>query len=287
MFSSVLLKNVSFDVKNDEDIEMNLKNSFEIHTYKTTMDLFKLMQSLLGEGLIQIINCEYDDKTVIQACYLDKKLSDDELHKNMLFYKRKINENDTYTFMNYETTNYNYVDVSIDDIKQILQNKFKHKGVIVTFDGDLIDVEYSQFVNPNENVGTMKIKGIKEDYYKEFKYYLVSNMHDKFEDENFESLLSNELMKENTEFVEDKLNLNICALNLYYKLTDTKCNDTISKLRNAKICGDVLVGLENIHNDDDRIFNLNSETFEKLLKFDINTNKSKNSCFCNVYYECF
>lgn len=93
MSKLVLLKNVSFDVKNYDDIVKNLENSISYHEFTSTKELFYLLHSLLGSGSIEVVNCDFDSDQLIQGFYIEDYESKDS-HKNIVLVKRLINKYD-------------------------------------------------------------------------------------------------------------------------------------------------------------------------------------------------
>jgi hypothetical protein len=298
MTKFALLKNVSFnfsekDVLSKEFLESHLDGKVFFHDFTGTKDLFEKMHTHLGKCMVEILNCKYDETYLLQAFYPEN--SSTEVHENLVIVKRKINEKDSYTFLEFDSSNpttdvYIYCDVLLDDLLDVLESKYNHKGIIVRSDNSVDNIAFYDKYNKDNHSGELKITktdGTTNTY----KYISINSIVSKHENDNlspeeFSKVLQEHIDSTESNYLYAQRDFGLGILNCYYQIIGIIKNDTISKLISDEIYGDVVVGLENNLNDDSRILNLDKELFEKIIKLTQMTNFSpKNEYFCNIYKE--
>lgn len=298
MTKFALLKNVSFnfsetDVLSNEFLESCLDGKVFFHEFEGTTDLFEKIHTHLGKCMVEILNCKYNETHLLQAFYPEN--TPGEVHENLVIVKRKINENDSYTFLEFDYSNpstdiYTYCDVLLIDIIDILNSKYNHKGVIVHSDNSINNIIFYDKYNKETYSGELKItksNGSVDTY----KYISINSIVSKHENDNlspedFSKVIQEHIDRTESNYLYAQRDFGLGILNCYYQMIGIMKNDTISKLIGDEIYGDVVVGLENNLNDDSRILNLDKGLFDKIIKLtQIENFAPKNQYFCNIYKE--
>jgi hypothetical protein len=298
MTKFALLKNVSFnfsetEVLSNELLESHLDGKVFFHDFTGTADLFEKMHSHLGKCMVEILNCKYDETFLLQAFYSENSTT--EVHENLIIVKRKINENDSYTFLEFDSNNpstdiYTYYDVLLNDLYDVLKGKYNHKGIIIRSDNSISDVVFYDKYNKDNHSGELKITKT-DGSIDTYKYISINSIVSKHENDNlspeeFSKVLQEHIDSTESNYLYAQKDFGLGILNCYYQMIGIVKNDTISKLIGDEIYGDVIVGLENNLNDDSRILNLDKILFEKITKLTQITNFTpKNEYFCNIYKE--
>jgi hypothetical protein len=103
---------------------------------------------------------------------------------------------------------------------------------------------------------------------------------------DFSNILSQKLDSSGAHYIYSQMDISVGLLNCYYETIGLSKNNIVSELLGTDVYGDVIIGLENHLNDDNRILTMDTNIFNKILKFTKNKNfKVKNEYFCNIYYE--
>ena len=296
MYKFALLKNVSFNFSDSlkelsaDKIKNYLDNKIEFCSFSNSKELFTSMHTILGTGIYENINCYYDKSILIQAIFLEDNAN--EKYSKLLLVKRKIHDNDTYTFLEFDPLSdvdkYLYDIITFDDIVNIIMEKNLNKGVYIHSDGKIDDIVYFDKTESNQ-IGTLSIK--HNDESKEFKYLNLVNMIQENSEKNiseaeFTEILQKKLDEHGVEYLYTQKDFGLGLLNCYYQIIGFVKNKLVSDLIKEDISGDVIIGLENKLNDDNRLLGLTSETFKQIIKLSKNVNfKVKNDTFCNIYYE--
>ena len=280
-----LLKNVSFKFKNTFDcLSVNvfkeyLNDKVEYIDFVNTSDLFiKLNSIFLNAGNIDVVNCNYDKFHLSQGFCFDNGV--DDFYHNFVIVKRKINENDSYTYLHFDDKlpdPYEYVDITYDDIVSILRNKHVYTGVMIYSSGEIRNTEYINIYDNNTHCGKLILENAQEISY--FNMASHFNASDECSD-----VLSEKINNSNAKYLYTQKNIEICLLNCYSQTEGFVKNEIVSKLFNGDVYGDVFLGLENYLNDDVRLLKLDNLLFEKIMHIS-SSFKQKNSLFFNVYYE--
>lgn len=292
MTKLALLKKVSFNVNDGEILSLNDKVNYS--DFLGTLNLFHKINEILGNVMIEVQNCSYDDTHLIQAFFIEDNKC--EVHDNIILVKRLINENDSYTYlsetpMNWETFDpYTYCDVTNEDVELILRRKNELKCVIVKTSGEIDNVFCRIKYNDDNKTGTISVKTEKGNK-KEFSYLNIpllcntENENGKSSDE-IDALITKTTDECMTDFFYSQYNFSMGLLNCYSPIFGKEKNETVSKLFGMDFYGDIIINLENNLNEDERLLDMNSELFNKIKnvfnKSDVNF---KNKLFCNIYYE--
>lgn len=298
----ILIKDISFkyiptfDKLNLNNIELSIKDKIEIIYFEKTSDLILLLQQMFGKGVNEVTNCIYDEKYVIQSIYRD--ICDAPIYEKMVMIKREINENDSYTFgeFNDKTDPYKYVDITLSDVVNIIRKKYINDAVYINCNGTIDTIEFID-ITESDNNGLLYIK--HNGNVKKIKYINSVNISHKLSkdceliEEQLQEELKNALTKHDSDYIYMKKDFGLGSFNYFCQAVGFVKNDIVSDLMSSPtneevISGDVIICLENTLNDDTRILSMNSEMFNKLKTFIKKLNskyKPKNKHICNLYYE--
>lgn len=290
-----ILKSVSFGRKSDtsdltnEAYISSLENKIEFKEFTDTLGMYYIIQDVFGANAdIEITNCEYDHENLIQSfCVNDDDMN---LHENIIFVKREILDNDTYTYYDFNPENpesdiYRYKDITVDDIVHIIKKKSVTSAIYVDCNGN-IDNEKIVFLNHNGDVGKILLKNKN----KEILYLNIANIVNQYKDDQnkIESLIKEKMNAYCTDHIFIQIDIGLCILNCYYKSFSEEKNNTVSQVMNETIYGDAIIYLQSKMNDDcESILNLDSELFSKISGLVSNKIKFKrgNPYFFNIYKE--
>jgi hypothetical protein len=296
MHKFVLLKNVSFNFSNslndltNNKIEEYLKDKVEFYSFNNSKELFTSIHEILGNGIYENINCYYDNSVLIQAIFFEDNIN--ENYTKLLLVKRKIHDNDTYTFLEFDPSSdtdiYQYDSITPNDIINIIMEKNLNRGIYVHSDKKIDEIVYFDKTE-SDQIGTLTINhnGVS----KELKYLNLVNLIKELSEKNisetqFTEILQKKLDESGVEYLYTQKDFGLGLLNCYYQIIGFAKNEIVSNLINEDISGDVIIGLENKLNDDSRLLGLTSETFKQIIKLSKNNKfKVKNEIFCNIYYE--
>ena len=282
---SPLFKHSSFDELSRENISKYIE--IKSHQITSTKDLYEKITELMGVpegGILNVNNIMYDEKTVTQSLTLD----DDEL--NQIFVKRKIDaDNFTYTFMEYshdKDFDYQYLNITDDDVINIIRYKYIHKGLHLLTDGTVEEMEYILNFDSSE-IGNILVK--MGDIINSIKFldvrYVISGAGDNDANTQIAKILDD---TPDIKYIYSQHNAEICIFNCLTECVGSTKNSNVSKILGCEIWGDCYVGLDDFNNDMSTTIDLTKELFTKILAhsigsgFDIN---AKNKVFCNIYKE--
>ena len=176
-----ILKSVSFGHKDtfdeisDDKITIYLQDKVVYKEFTNTLELYSILQEIFRHGAdIEIVNCHYDEIYLTQALCVNN--DNDELHTSTVIVKRLIHDEDTYTFLEFDTNNpdsdvYTYSDVSNNDIMDIIRRKTVIPVVCINTDGKIMNDEIIILVN-KEDVGKIVVKNMN----RELSYVNISSI---------------------------------------------------------------------------------------------------------------
>lgn len=298
-----LIENVSFKFENDlnvvtkDNLKLRFDNGVKFFDFSGTKDLFTQMNKIMGTNMLELINCSYDKTTVIQSAYIENDTCTDQ---KIIFFKRKLNVDDSYTFLEFNPENpdiYQYESITKDDLVDILYNKHIHNGIISYADGNIENIEYTYIDNKDDDTyGSIMYKRNGSLY--SIKYLnLVSIMQnlkndsDNNQSENIDEGAFNEKIQEKITQLEcthiyGPLDFSLGTFNCYYPFIGNQHNDTVTNLLGREIHGNVLITLETCLNNDERLLNLDNVLFDSIVKTIKKPNfKPKNRHYFNIYHE--
>lgn len=296
-----LIENVSFKLLNNfdelrkEKLQSHFDNGVTYHNFSDTIDLFSQMNKIMGSNMLELINCSYDKNTVIQSAYIE---NDTSLHQKIIFFKRKLRIDDSYTFLEFNPENadlYEYEDITRDDLVNILYNKYVHTGIILYSNGYMENIEYTYNENDNDNTyGNITYRRQNDSTHNAKYLHLINimqNLKDDTPDENVDESLYKEKMEEKMNELQcthlyNQRDFSLGTFNCYYPIFGEQLNEIMSKLLNDKVYGNVIVTLETRLNNDERLLNLNTTLFESIVKtISVPNFVPKNKHYFNIYHE--
>ena len=312
MVKAALLKNYSFDLRKNntdnkqedfttlskEKIQESLNDHIEFYDFTNTAEMIVLVGKTFDNiKYVTILNCYYDENYLTQAFFVEHE-DNDAPHDKFLIVKRKILNDDTYTFTDFnpehpDVDKYQFEDVSVDDIISIVRKKYIHDGILLKVDGTIEQVEYLDSYNKENNVGTItvfrKVEG--QPNFIDYKYLNLCSLSYKYHENNldeskFSDHITQKLDETSAQYIYSQIDLSMALLNCYYESVALTKNSVMSKILKDDVYGNVLVGLENHLNDESRELDLNINVFDKIQKLvSMKSYKRKNKYFCNIYYE--
>lgn len=285
-FEEIEKSKIKKNIENKEDKE----NKLMFYDIKNTTDMFFCLQNIFGEKCqMDVTNCKYDKNFILQSFSVDN--IDENIHNNLVIIKRKIKENDTYTFFGFdpnipESDTFEYVDVTIDDIIDIVRNKSLIPALIIKDNGDIIK-ENILYLNRNDDVGKILLEsGNKEIYY--LNIANIINKHQNSKEEDIENIIKEKTTAYATNYFFTQISIGLSLFNCFYhSFAETK-NETMTNLLQHDIYGDAILFLQNnSDNDTDTVIDLNVELFNKIYDVVVNKHRlqRKNQHFFNIYKE--
>lgn len=301
-----LLKNVSFDpfgdklltdtsfIFDNKNYELYISDKLEYHEFENSKDLFTKISTLINNS-VEIFNCYYDKEYLIQSFYINTESIG---YENILFVKRKININDSYTFLEFSETSeidlYNYVDITMSDLVKIFKNKYVINGVLVKSNGEIKDVEFIRDYSNDSNIHSIIFNETSELSDNSLKYLDVKNIINKIysdnsitdHDESINKIMQEEINKHSLNYIYTQKNIDFCILDYYAQIIGFDKNNIMSELLKDDIYGDIIINLENSLDDDHRILNTNSDLFLNMYNcIKSKVFKRKNNLYFNIFYE--
>ncbi len=290
MTKLALLKKVSFAVTNT-NIGLHLSDKVSFHEFNGTIQLFRKINELLGNGMVEILNCDYDETYLMQAFYLENM--NDDVYENIIITKRKINQNDQYVYTTEPELlvkdDFEHVDITMTDIERIMLRKCSTSGVQIEDNGTMTNINYNIVYDNDLHTGTLSvtINGYSQSL-KFLNYPSLVKLHerDNLTSEQFSKAVSDKVVESQAQYFYTQKEFGLGLFNCYCPLFGHEKNEIMSKLLSENISGTSYIGLENHLNEDSRIMSLDTTMVNKILKFMSTTGfKQKNGIFCNIYYE--
>jgi hypothetical protein len=313
MVNCALLKNFSFDLKQNKKfkninyfdkqlcfkiIEEYINENIEFVSIDKTLDFYQLSNLIFNGKTIDITNCYYDDKILIQG------LSVDDLD-TYIFIKRKIHNNDTYTFLEYRYDEnnpdnsidpYEYETITINDIINIIYKKYVINGIYIDADSSIKPQKMSFIINRKYESNDIMTPGVIDiemcDKIKEIKYLDISKIINKFMSDNvpeqeYETKINQITSAINPDYFYSRFDIGFGIINYCIKVNQSKKNELMSAIIKEDIVGDVYLWYECSANKEEVIINLSLDLFNCLSDTIINKIKRtiKNPSFFNIYRE--
>lgn len=303
MVKLAILREVSFEKKEKfDDLEnskltnlLNDKVFFE--EFENTPGMLLIVKNIFFDNNnpdpdIEIINCHYNSSFLVQAFFVDDESQ--SLHCNIVIVKRRIHSNDTYTFSEYkedENKNisdpYEYVDVTMDDVCDIIKRKSVINCVIIKQDGEIID-DKLLFLNSNEDVGKIILQKEKRELLYLNIANLVTRLGDSDEANRLDEIINQKSHAYGAHHIFTQINSGLGILNCFCQSHAKNKNEIMTNLINHDIYGDAVLFLQSNYDGDKETFmDLDKELFNKLYKTIVNKKRIKreNPNFFNLYRE--
>jgi len=279
-------KKKSFELLDTTNIETMLKDKVSFHDFNGTAELLKSIQDQLGKQILDVMTCTYDKDSLTQALYLDTQNVSE--HDKIVFIKRKINPNDSYTFCEFKDANdekYEYLDVTMNDIIEIIKSKYIRKCVILYANGSMKPLEIID-TTIDKNKGRILIKN-SDDNISDIEYLNIINILNDLENvQNKEQVLSDYLRSAGTNYLYARKETDLIIINYICQTVGTIKNEPMSTLLTDIFLGDAIIWLESKMQYDERILDLTPELLTKILDVvDKKNFRPKNKIFFNIYRE--
>lgn len=283
-----ILNSVSFESKQKfEDLKKikdTIKTKVSFEQFTNTLDMYHIVQRTFEKYAdILITNCFYNDKYLIQSFSVDNS-------EYVVFVKRSIHDNDTYTFFEFEpekieTDIYKYEDITLDDVCDIYRKKTVFSCVKVCSNGEIINDEII-LLNSNEDVGKILLSNNKE-----LLSLNMTNIINKYHSEkeiNMEEIIREKTNAYCANHLFTQIDLGFVILNCYYPTFSKEKNVKISELLNCDIYGDVIIFLQNKDEHDNEFIIWIDDTIFKKIHNVVTKNikiERNNKHFFNLYKE--
>jgi hypothetical protein len=300
------IQNIPLNLENDLsninklDIRNRFNEGVTFHDFTGTEDLFKQIYQLMGNNMLEIINSSYDSQTVTQAVYIE---NDSHMHQKMIILKRNLRQDDSYTFLEFQPNLpelYEYVNVTYDDLVEMVYQKYVHCGIIVNSNGSVHNIDYIYKDDINDpNYGNIIYKKCTEDSLHEIKYlHLInimqqlkdgySNENEEMDSDKFNKLLEDKMNELNCTHLYSQRDFSMGTFNCYCPVFGENKNEIVSKILGDTVGGNVIITLETKLNNDERLLNLSDTLFQSILQTIQNSNYvPKNKHYFNIYHELF
>lgn len=293
-----ILKSVSFGgrqsfAENDsEKIRASIKDQVEYKTFNNTLEMyFKLQEVYGGRVALDIMNLHYDKTFLIQAFTVEDVGDNEDAHKTIVVVKRFIEDNDTYTFGEFNpqdmsSDKYKFSDVMEEDIVNILRRRSVIKSVLVSSNGSITNDEII-FSNRTNDVGKILIKTTN----KEIMYLNISNIvnaNQKLSPDELDLLIKEKINAYSAEYFYIQINFQFCILNCVFKSFGNNKNETLTKIINEDVYDDAIIFIESNANDgNDTILELDDILFKRINDLLTSGVKKRllNIHFFNIYRE--
>ena len=284
-----LLKNFSFNPFVDADIpylfdDSNYKNyledKIEFVNFDNITDLINSISIIINNN-IEIFNAYYDDKYLIQSFYYDDPES--SMFEKMVFVKRKIQKDDSYTYIGHEYDDdfYEFLDVTIDDLVKIFKNKYIINGVKIMATGQIYNIQYIKNKTNSKYCEILHFNGIPS-----LKYLDISHIVNTYSDDKINDKITKYTAKYSSEYIYIQKHIDFCILDMYSESSGIVKNEIASLLISDTIYGDVIINCQNILNEDKRILYTDKDLIINIINvIKSKSLKIKNNNIFNIYYE--
>lgn len=300
-----LLENVSFHVIPNNDSSYDSYKKFVEEKIKfieinNTYDIFSNIKTYFCKDqkidTLDIENCVYTKDHVIQGFYAENNDKSIDYYNKIMLVKRKIIADDTYTYFDIsddeklKNSPYEYLDVTIDDIINIMKSFHSTKGVLVFPSEYMKDIEFTTEYDEETHTGVLRYMLDNKEC--SIKYLNLLKLVHMFEDNgenvegsDFHKKIEDKMSEYNASHIYTQCDVRLGILNCYSEFSGTMKNSYVSKIIQNDVYGTAIVGLENHLNNDNRILELSSYTLEKIKKLFTDKYVSKNKMFCNIFFE--
>jgi len=298
-FWLVKLKKTFGELSFDDMTREKFMEYYDLVEYQitSTKDLFVRVVDLLNEKankLIDVNNIYYDKHSLVQSF-----VSSDNNSYEIIVKRQLSGPQDTYTFMEHDNadTDYTYINMTSDQLLDILISQHLHKGVYVDIDGNVTSMDYiikhiddklgSLLVRMNGNIKEVKFINLQT---------IATNTNCKSQgddDEKYNNIEStmNKLIQIHNGTIEHIFsyhNIGVGLLSFTIPTISTKLNQKISKILKSDIYGECYIGLADFVSNISRTIDIDDKLFDTIL---LNSNKltsefvAQNQVFCNVHHE--
>lgn len=238
---------------NHYTLKENIEDFIEFIDIKNTNQLMEILNKLNNvDGTISIDEFHYDSDYIYQGLFLHHDYMENNINKlGTQFIREKMHVISDFVIVKRSIINndFDYVDITFDDITSILQSQFLHQAVIITPNGEIIEKSY--VYHPLEiNFNQSHLDNTRIHQYKLLD--LVLNFHIDIKTNRCQS------------------NYNKFASNIYKK----------------KIYGNVLISLCDQNDNDEKNIDLNKDVIKYIIntlskKYEIDKSQYSRQIYLN------
>lgn len=283
------VKKETFAEVDEKMISSQLQCRVAFREFTGTADMYLINKIVFGRVAIEIVNAFYNDKYLIQTFHTEDE--SDHLHENIIVVKRLIQENDTYTFTEFDpkdpsSDKYQYCDVTESDVVSIVRRRNVISAIVAKSDGS---VKNEEIIVLKDEIDMGKILVKSEN--KEIVYLNLSNVvngNQTMTQDGLDRHVQEKINAYCADYFFVQLTLGFCLLNCYYRSFGTDKNELLSRILEHDVYGDAIIFLQSCANDDfDTILHVDESLFRKICKLVTGEKKvkPKNKHFFNACYE--
>jgi len=277
-----------FDTFSIDNIKNMISSHISFHQFNTFDDLIKISYDLLLKPDGFNVEVYYYNKDyVIQKIEKSKETiitgAITSLYEEGIFVKRKIIENDSYTFA--DNVTYEFLDMTIDDISNIIKNHYIHKGLKITFN-DSYEIEYviSHLIE-TEFVDKLFIK--ENNVIKDITFVNFLAIANNFNSDINKAIeyINNFSNTSYIQYLFIQYDLHYCIMNCYYDFVhhEKLINNTMKLLTDVDFDTECFIGFQDINKNNEYIpldKNILNHTIQLIQKDQYNINY--NGMFFNI-----
>jgi hypothetical protein len=283
-------------IKSFSDVTFdNIANTIDTveFTFDGTRDLLSQLNNILNAqqgDTMEISNVSYDDKYLIQTYSLTENPC------NEIIVKRKLKQNDCYTFthniLEGIEEDFEYVDFKRDDVIAAIRSKFVHKSLFVAPTNIINEVELlmTKINDDNDEIGNLFVKNISTGQISSHKFlflqHLIVTLSEKYEegliDEEYAKILN---ANPDIEYIYTQHTLGLCIMSTYSACIGNTLNAMMSTLIKEQLYGNCFVCISDNNNHSSIPLDLTTELFGQLLSKEskLGSHCENSEVFCNPY----
>lgn len=275
----------------DDLTSEHIKNSIETDEYKisSTLDLLHNIRDIFkitDKIIMDVHNIYYDKNTLIQSIVTPNDVNSE------IIVKRKLRNNDTFTFMEHDindqnSVDYEYLDLTQNELLSVLMSKHIHRGIYVEDTGDISHFEYI-FNSGDDLFGSILIK--MNNKINEIKFLNLQNVMSNLDENEDSGEKINKILSKENSIVHmcSYHNIGVGIITCISQCHGFKINERMKTLFNFNVFGNCYIGLSDYVNEQARIIDLDTNLYNKMMnnvKILNQDYKPKNDVFCNIHNE--
>lgn len=270
----------SFHTLSIENITKNFSD-FECFEFTDYDNFMKKVHSFLNSLDVEVETCYYTNTYFIQTLCSNHK------NNEKIFVKRKMKENENYTFCSKDIE---FLNLLPSDIVHYLRHLYIHKGVHIICDtNELKEIEILPVFSQNDFIDKLLVN--ENNTVKEIPFINVASVYNKYNgnQEKAQQFLSQYQNTQMIKFLYSQYDNKFCIIDCFYEINGVKKNTHLSTLFHNEILGDAFISLTDI-NYDNKQFDLSIDTFNQIIKaadsqsFLLHFHKSE-GFYYNIFYE--
>jgi hypothetical protein len=253
------------------------KTSYECIEFSNFEDLMSKTLKIFNSKGIEVETCFYSDSYFIQTINIDVRTNE------KLYVKRKVRENEDYTFC---VKTFEFLDLTIDDIAMYIRQKYIHKGLHIT--NEVKDIEFLTVFSKDEIIDKLFIN--ENNIVKEIPFINIATIYNRYNGnvekaQNYINEFKNNAM---VQFSFSQYNFNFCIFDCFFEINGNYTNDIMTSFLNNHVSGEFFIGMTDMNYNNQQI-DINKDTFDKIIKAKKSSNfiKRANKIIGNEYYNIF